>query len=78
MINVPVSLAHKPVSPQHVAAYLNRAGGYHSLGMRAYYFAVPLVFWLFGPHFMVLATVVLVPILFTIDRASEVLADDYR
>lgn len=32
--------------------------------MRAYYCAVPLVFWLFGPHFMILATLVTVAIFF--------------
>lgn len=78
MINVPLSLDHKPISARHVAIYLNRAGSYHSIGMRAYYFAVPLVFWLFGPHLMLLATMVLVVILFVIDRTPQVLADDYR
>ena len=78
MINVPLSLDHKPISARHVAIYLNRAGAYHSIGMRAYYFAVPLVFWLFGPHLMLLATMILVVILFVIDRTPQVLADDYR
>ena len=78
MINVPLSLDHKPISARHVAIYLNRAGSYHSIGMRAYYFAVPLVFWLFGPHLMLLATMILVVILFVIDRTPQVLADDYR
>jgi uncharacterized membrane protein len=46
--------------------------------MRAYYVAVPLVFWLFGPHFMLLSTVILLPILFYLDRAPKALADDCR
>ena len=78
MINVPVSPAHHPVSPKNVAIYLNRAGAYHSVGMRAYYFSVPLVFWLFGPHFMLLATIVLIGVLYTIDRAPLSLAEDYK
>ena len=78
MINVPLSMHHKPISARHVAIYLNRAGSYHSLGMRAYYFAVPLVFWLFGPHLMLLASMVLVAVMFTIERTPQVLADDYR
>jgi uncharacterized membrane protein len=78
MINVPLSMHHKPISARHVAIYLNRAGAYHSLGMRAYYFAVPLVFWLFGPHLMLLASMVLVAVMFSIDRTPQVLADDYR
>jgi uncharacterized membrane protein len=78
MINVPQSLDHKAISPQHVAVHLNSAGRYYSLGMRAYYFSVPLVFWLFGPHFMLLATIVLIPVLYKLDRAPKVLSDDYK
>ena len=78
MINVPVALNHKAITPQHVAVHLNSAGNYYSIGMRAYYFSVPLVFWLFGPHFMLLATVILIPVLHKLDRAPKILSDDYR
>jgi len=78
MINVPLSLNHKAISPQHVAVHLNSAGNYYSIGMRAYYFSVPLVFWLFGPHFMLAATLALIVVLFKLDRAPKVLAEDYR
>ncbi len=77
MINVPLSLNHKAISAQHVAEHLNRAGAYYSIGMRAFYFIVPLVFWLFGPHFMLLSTVALTVVLYRIDRAPKVLANDY-
>lgn len=56
-------------SPQFVGTQLNRAGHYHWMGMRAYYFAAPLAFWLFGPHFMVAASIVVVAILHHLDRA---------
>lgn len=46
-----------------VAAELNRAGRYFSLGMRAYYYLVPLVCWLFGPLYMIVAALVLVGLL---------------
>jgi uncharacterized membrane protein len=78
MINVPLTLNHKAISPVHVASHLNLAGKFHSIGMRAYYFTVPLVFWLFGPHFMLLSTCLLIVVLYHIDRAPKVLADDYR
>lgn len=78
LINVPVSLNHKSITPQHVAAHLNSAGSYYSIGMRAYYFTVPLVFWLFGPHFMLTATCILIPVLYKLDRAPKILADDLR
>lgn len=78
MINVPLTLKHHAISPIHVATHLNSGGKFYSIGMRAYYYAVPLVFWLFGPHFMLVATVVLIAFLYHLDRAPQVLADDYR
>jgi Predicted membrane protein len=77
MINVPLSAERKALSPRHVAIHLNRAGHFYSVGMRAYYFLVPLVFWLFGPHFMLLATAALIYVLYRLDRAPKVLEEDY-
>ena len=71
LVNVPEDLRHGAITPAHVAVHLNRAGKFYSYGMRAYYFVVPLVFWLFGPHFLLLATVGLVVILARIDRAPK-------
>lgn len=39
--------------------------------MRAYYFLVPLVFWLFGPDLMLLATGVLLFVLYRLGRAPK-------
>ena len=77
MINVPLNRNHQMIRPAHVAVHLNRAGRFYSIGMRAYYLVVPLVFWLFGPHFMLLATIVLVVVLYHLDRAPKILAEDY-
>jgi len=68
---VAVPAAQRPASltPYVVGTNLNRAGQYYSLGMRAYYYSVPMVFWLFGPHWMILATAALIFVLFHIDRA---------
>jgi hypothetical protein len=54
--------------PQRVAAFLNRAGRFYSLGTRAFYMCVPLVFGLFGPVYLVLAALGLVAALNLIDR----------
>ena len=78
LINVPLGMKHKSMTARHVAEYLNSAGKYYSIGMRTYYYCVPLVFWLFGPVFMVLATLALVPLLYKHDRAPKVLVDDFR
>lgn len=77
MINVPLAARRKVISPQHVAHHLNRAGNYYSIGMRAYYYAVPLVFWLFGPLFMLAATLILIPVLYRLDRAPKILEEEY-
>ena len=59
----------RAMAPKGVARVLNQGGGYLALGLRAYYFAGVSIFWLFGPHFMLLATVVLISALLRIDRA---------
>ncbi|MFN7085482.1 MAG: DUF599 domain-containing protein [Burkholderiales bacterium] len=70
MINVSAQDSRRN-SPQFVGAQLNRAGHYHWLGMRAYYLAVPLAFWLFGPHFMLAASIIEVVVLHHLDHAPS-------
>jgi uncharacterized membrane protein len=65
MISVPVAT----VSPAFVAAVLIQAGRYHTRGMRCYYFAAPLLFWLFGPLLLVVSTVALVGALYYVDKS---------
>jgi uncharacterized membrane protein len=74
MISIPAGSDSTIKVPQ-VASHLNRAGRYYSLGMSAYYISVPLVFWLFGPVFLVLATIGLVIVLYYLDRTP---AEFYR
>lgn len=72
MINVPEHDAHDALSPHNVAHRLNRAGNLFAIGMRAFFFAVPLVFWLFGPAFLTLATAALVAVLYHLDRSTTI------
>jgi len=60
-----------PTAP-YVGRLLNRGGCFFSYGMRAYYVSVPLVFGLFSPYYLAIASVVLVIALYHIDRAPEV------
>lgn len=78
MINVPESDAHHNLAPQAVARRLNRAGNLFAIGMRAFFFAVPLVFWLFGPIFLVVATSGLVIALQRLDRSEPAVASTPR
>lgn len=69
LINVPLKDIEVGVTPDLVATHLNRAGDYYGIGMRSYYFTLPLLLWLFGPHFLLAATIALVVMLYRIDRA---------
>ncbi len=71
LINASSGKAFGP-TPSFVARLLNRSGQYYSLGMRAYYLSVPLVFWLFGPLYLIVASIGLVVVLYHVDRAPDV------
>jgi uncharacterized membrane protein len=75
LINVPLQRASEAVQIKQVEAQLNRAGIYYRIGMRGYYFTVPLLFWLFGPLFLLGATAVLIFFLYHLDRAPVSDAD---
>ncbi|MGE5471971.1 MAG: DUF599 domain-containing protein [Bacteroidota bacterium] len=71
LLNLPKDFEHPVINQRYVAGYLNRAGRYYSLGMRAYYLTLPLLFWLFGPHLMLVSSVALVFLLHHLDRAYD-------
>ena len=71
MLNVKNNEAHPCFSPAAVARRLCRAGNLFAIGMRAFFFAIPLVFWLFGPVFLFLASVALVVTLYHLDRTES-------
>lgn len=71
LIGIPQQRKHSPISPGLVTAYLNRAGFFYLVGMRSFFYSVPLVFWMFGPLFMIAATLVLICALFPLDRAPK-------
>lgn len=48
-INVPLSLGLAQAQSAQVVAQMNRAGIFYRIGTRAYFYIVPLLFWLFGP-----------------------------
>jgi uncharacterized membrane protein len=71
LVNVAAAGGHSAIDLARVTAYMNRAGTYYTIGMRAYYWSVPVVFWLFGPVFLVGSTVLLLIALFQMDRAPR-------
>lgn len=73
MLNVPLSkhLASETEALQFVAATLKRAANHYTLGMRAYYLAIPLSLWLFGSLWFCTGSLLLVLILFYLDLYPE-------
>ncbi|OWW23085.1 hypothetical protein AYR66_26825 [Noviherbaspirillum denitrificans] len=69
MVSLPADAAQGALSPDRVAARLNQAGAFYTVGMRAYFITVPLAFWLFGPVLLVLSTMGLVVALYHLDRS---------
>jgi len=78
MINAPSTARQRVMSPKIVAAQLNRAGYHYSMGMRGFYAMVPLVFWIFGPLFLFCSTVVMIAVLFHLDRTPAEVEEDFR
>lgn len=74
-INVPLARQLESAQPRHVVAQMNRAAIFYRIGMRAYYFTVPLLFWLFGPLLLLGATTLLIFFLYRLDRAPRSDAD---
>ncbi len=73
MLNVPreAQAANPVLAHESVARRMNQAGYMIAVGMRAFFFAIPLVFWLFGPLFLMIATIGLVIALHRLDRYQE-------
>ena len=71
MINTPCSEDNYGSSITFVAIQLNRAASHFHHGMLAYYYMVPLVFWFFGPLFLVGSTVVMIAVVYFIDRSPR-------
>ena len=67
MINLPTD---EPgvVSVEGVIKILDRGGTHYTLGMRGYYLAIPLALWLFGPLWMLTGTILLIAVLYRLDR----------
>ena len=75
MINVPREAreGNEALAPDAVARRLNRAGTMVAVGIRSLLVAVPLVFWLFGPAFLVISTIGLLVVLFRLDRSQVII-----
>jgi len=78
MINAPHTGGRRVMSAGLVAAQLNRAGHYYSVGMRGFYAMVPLVLWIFGPIFLVVSTAAMLAMLYRLDKTPLAWEIDHR
>ena len=53
-----------------VAAIVNHGALHYTLGMRGFYFAVVFALWMFGPTWMLIGTIVLITVLYNLDRSA--------
>jgi len=58
------------VSAEAVTQVLNHGALHYTIGMRGFYLSVPLALWLFGPIWMFVGSLVLVIVLYRLDREA--------
>jgi uncharacterized membrane protein len=58
------------VSGESVTKVVNHAALHYTIGMRGFYLSVPLALWLFGPIWMLTGTLVLIGVLYRLDREA--------
>jgi uncharacterized membrane protein len=63
--------ATQTAAADHVTAQIDTAWRYQGLGVRCYYFAAPILFWLFGTLWLVLADLGALVLMQTFDRAPS-------
>ena len=51
-----------------VVEVVNHASLHYTIGMRCYYLAIPLALWLFGPTWMLLGSIILIMVVYRLDR----------
>lgn len=56
------------IHAEAAAEMLQRGASHYTLGMRGYYFAIPLSLWLFGPLWLLGGTLLLLVALYRLDR----------
>ena len=64
-----VSIGTKTSAPERVVAQIDSAWSYQGLGVRCYYFAAPLLCWLFGTHWLVVADLGVIALMHAFDNA---------
>lgn len=68
-IDIGVSSAGEGPQPfQIVVALFDRGAFHYTVGMRAYYLAIPVTLWFFGPIWLIVSALVLIAVLYRLDH----------
>lgn len=71
LVNIPLPDAMAiRISPEYVSNVLAKGCNFFTAGTRGYYFALPLLLWLFSPVAVLCGCVLLIPVLFFLDSAD--------
>jgi uncharacterized membrane protein len=66
-LNIPLGIQ----SLQSIISVVKFGANYYTLGMRCYYFSIPFSLWLFGGFWFLLGTLLLILVLYRLDRPFE-------
>jgi uncharacterized membrane protein len=69
MLNIPLNQG-PTASVDAVTEVMNHAALHYTLGMRAYYLAIPFVLWLVGPLWLLAGALVLIGVMYRLDREA--------
>ncbi|GAB7080935.1 DUF599 domain-containing protein [Megalodesulfovibrio paquesii] len=72
LVNIPNEDRTLPAAMEFAALELNRAARHFHNGLRAYYFMMPLLFWLWGSAMLLVATVGMLVVMYWLDRTPRV------
>jgi len=67
LINIPKNF-YLSINSETVITAINQGALCYNLGMRAYYLSIPLVFWLLGPTWMLICTLIVTFIIYKLDH----------
>ena len=58
------------VSAESITEVVNHGALHYTIGMRGFYLSVPLALWLFGPIWMLASSLLLIGVLYRLDREA--------
>ncbi|KAH7438683.1 hypothetical protein KP509_04G026600 [Ceratopteris richardii] len=71
LISIPVGPTAPGLNPSYVNKAMARGALFWAIGLRAFYFSIPLFLWLFGPVPMFVSTVIMAIMLHFLDTAKD-------